>query len=216
MNQPAMTEEELLQAISIGMELVWECKEKGYELLATGEMGIGNTTTAAAVTAALLGRDAVEMTGRGAGLDDTRFQKKQRVIQEALEKYALWGKDPFTILRTVGGLDIAGLTGVFLGGAVYHVPIVLDGVISAAAALAAERLCPGAKAYMIPSHMGKEGAMAHIFRELELEPVIYGELAVGEGSGAVLLFPLLDLMMDLYQKETTFQDFKMEPYQRNG
>ena len=156
LKEPTMTEEETVRAIVTGIELVQDCKEKGYGLLATGEMGIGNTTTSSAVTAALLQCEAEEVTGRGAGLTDQGLTRKQQVVRTALETYDLWHADAFTVLQTVGGLDIAGLTGMCIGGALWHIPIVLDGVISMAAALVAERLFPGVREYLLPSHLGKE------------------------------------------------------------
>lgn len=215
MNEPAMTESEVIKAINVGMDIVKESKENGYDILATGEMGIGNTTTSSALTAAILKLDAKTVTGRGAGLDNIRYINKQNVIQKAIEKYKLYEKDAFDILRIVGGFDIAGLVGVFIGGAIYKVPIIIDGVISAAAGLAAERICPGTKNYMIPSHMGKETAISYIMNELELEPVIFGDLAVGEGSGAVMMFPLIDMVMSVYKNQTTFRDIEVKPYKRN-
>lgn len=213
--EPAMTEKEMLQAISIGMDLVGSLKEQGYEILGTGEMGIGNTTTSSALVAALTNCKVEEITGRGAGLSDEGLLRKQRVIQNALDKYRLKEKDVLEVLRLVGGLDIAGLTGVFLGGSVHKIPVVIDGVISAVAALIAERICSGAKAYMIPSHSSREIAAQKILEELELVPVIDGGLALGEGTGAVMFFALLDMAMCLYENQTTFADIAIEPYRRH-
>lgn len=212
--EPAMTEEEAVRAIFTGIEMVFQCKEKGYKLLATGEMGIGNTTTSSAVTAALLGCGAAEVTGRGAGLNDEKLVHKQELITEAIDRYGLKEADALRILETVGGLDIAGLAGVCIGGALYHVPVVLDGVISMSAALLAERLVPGTKAYLIPSHKGKEPAVERLAEELELTPVIDAGLALGEGTGAVMLFPLLDMALSVYQDRTTFADIHIEQYER--
>lgn len=209
-----MTLVECNQAVETGIRLVSECKEKGYRLIGTGEMGIGNTTTSSAVAAALLGCEVEEITGRGAGLNDAGLQRKCDVIRNALKHYDFNPKDTVRILRTVGGLDIAGLVGVYIGGAHYHIPIVMDGVISAVAALVAERLCPGVKEYMIPSHCSKEPAAAKIMKELGVEPVIDARLALGEGTGAVMMFSLLDLALTLYQDSTTFDDIEVEPYER--
>lgn len=213
-NEPAMTEKEAIKAIFTGIELVFACKEKGYNILATGEMGIGNTTTSSAVTAALLGCDVSEVTGRGAGLSDEKLKTKQKIIAEAIEKYELKEADALQILKTVGGLDIAGLAGVCIGGAMYHVPIVLDGVISMTAALLAERIVPGTKDYLIPSHKGKEPASERLAKELNLEPVIDASLALGEGTGAVMMFSLLDIALSVYQERTTFSDIQIEQYER--
>ena len=213
-NEPAMTEEEAIKAIFTGIEMVFDCKEKGYKILATGEMGIGNTTTSSAVTAALLRCEVAEVTGRGAGLSDEKLKTKQRIIAEAIDKYELKKADPLQILETVGGFDIAGLAGVCIGGALYHVPIVLDGVISMVAALVAERIVPGTKEYLIPSHKGKEPAVERLAKELGVEPVIDGNMALGEGTGAVMMFSLLDIALSVYQNRTTFSDIKIEQYKR--
>lgn len=213
-NEPAMTEEEAVQAIVTGIEIVEDCKKKGYQILAIGEMGIGNTTTSSAVTASLLKCDVKEVTGRGAGLSDEQLIHKQEIIEEAIRKYELKNADAFTILQTVGGYDIAGLAGVCIGGALFHIPIVLDGVISMAAALLAERLVPGTKVYLLASHKGKEPAVEKLAKELEVVPVIDGKMALGEGTGALMLFPLLEMALSVYQERTTFSDIKLTPYTR--
>ena len=212
--KPAMSEREAMQAVRVGMKLVKECKEAGYTLLGTGEMGIGNTTTSAAMAAALLSVPLETVAGRGAGLSDEGLARKRQVIAAALEKYQLRETEPMRILCSVGGLDIAGLCGVFLGGAKYHMPIVADGVISAVAALTAERLCPGTKEFIIPSHKGKEPASELLMRELGLSPVLDAGLALGEGTGAVMMFSLLDIAMTLYETGATFADFEIEEYHR--
>ena len=212
--EPAMTREEAVRAIFTGIEIVEECKRKGYQILAAGEMGIGNTTTSSAVAAALLrcGTDAV--TGRGAGLCDKKLQRKKQVIREAVKKYKLYEADPLTVLETVGGLDIAGLAGVFIGGGVFHIPIVLDGVISMTAALLSERLVQGTIQYLIPSHKSKEPAAEKLMKELKLEPVIDGRMALGEGTGAVMMLSLLEMALCVYRKRTLFSDIKVEQYER--
>ena len=212
--EPAMTEQEAIRAIATGIDMVGSCKEAGYKILATGEMGIGNTTTSSAVAAALLKCEAGKVTGRGAGLSDAGLLRKQQLITETIEKYDLYHADALTVLASVGGLDIAGLAGVCIGGAIFHVPIVLDGVISMVAALLAERIVPGTKAYLLPSHKGKEPAVELLMRELEVEPVIDGRLALGEGTGAVMMFSLLDMALGIYRDRTTFSDIQIEQYQR--
>lgn len=219
--EPAMTEEETVRAIAAGIELVRKCKKEGCQILAAGEMGIGNTTTSSAVAAALLGCRAEKVTGRGAGLDDARLEKKIRVIDQALSKYELSERpdvyEPDLALRAlqcVGGLDIAGLVGVCIGGAMYHVPIILDGVISLVAALVAERLIPGTRHFFIASHAGKEPAIRRLLEELGLHAVIDAELALGEGTGAVMMMGLLDMALAVYHTETTFTDMKIQQYER--
>ena len=213
--EPAMTQEEAVRAIFTGIEIVSACKQEGYQILATGEMGIGNTTTSSAIAAALLGCEVAEVTGRGAGLSDEKLIHKQEIIAEAMERYHLQKADALSVLETVGGLDIAGLAGVCIGGALYHIPIVLDGVISMVAALVAERIVPGVKAYLIPSHKGKEPAMERLAKELDIEPVIDGRMALGEGTGAVMMLSLLEMALSIYQDRTTFSDIQIEPYERH-
>ncbi len=216
LRQPAMTQQQALLAIAVGMELVVSCKKEGFSLLATGEMGIGNTTTCSAMAAALLGLTAEQVTGRGAGLSDERLEKKIAVIREALLKYQFGqgALETFRILQSVGGLDIAGLVGVFLGGAKEHIPVVMDGVISAVAALAAERLVPGVRHFVIPSHKSREPAAACILKELGIHPVLDARLALGEGTGAVMMFGLLDMACEIYREHTSFADIAVEPYRR--
>ena len=212
--EPAMTEEEALQAVSVGITLVEECKNAGFGILGTGEMGIGNTTTSSAVAAALLGLKASEVTGRGAGLDNEGLLHKKEVIEEALSNYPVSRMDGLEILRTFGGLDIAGMAGVCIGGALYHVPVVLDGLISSVAALAAEKMVPGVKEYLLASHLSKEPAAKEVARQLGLHPVIDAGLGLGEGTGAVMLFSLLDLAMALYTQQTTFENMEIAQYER--
>ena len=212
--EPAMTREETVRAIFTGIEIVEECKRKGYQILATGEMGIGNTTTSSAVAAALLRCEADEVTGRGAGLCDEKLQRKKQIITEAVRKYNLYEAEPLTVLQTVGGLDIAGLVGVCIGGGVFHIPIVLDGVISMVAALLSERIVQGTIRYLIPSHKGKEPAVEKLMKKLGIEPVIDGQMALGEGTGAVMMLSLLEMAMCVYRKRTLFSDIKVEQYER--
>ena len=210
---PAMTRREAVQAIETGIRIVRELKEKGYQILATGEMGIGNTTTSSAMAAALLKCEVPLVTGKGAGLSEKGLLHKQEVIGEAIRKYDLYEKDAFTILETVGGLDIAGLVGVCIGGAIYRIPIVLDGVISLVAALTAEKIAPGTKKYLLTSHQGKEPAAKFLLKALEKEAVLNAHMALGEGTGAVMMFPLLDMALRVYHAETTFFDIQVEQYQ---
>ncbi|MCM1303947.1 MAG: nicotinate-nucleotide--dimethylbenzimidazole phosphoribosyltransferase [Lachnospiraceae bacterium] len=212
--EPAMTRDEAVRAIAIGVELARDHKRKGYQILATGEMGIGNTTTSSAVAAALLKCGAEEVTGRGAGLSDEKLRRKKEIIAEALETYRLYEAEPLRVLETVGGLDIAGLAGICIGGALYHIPVVLDGVISMVAALLAERLKPGTVRYLLPSHKGKEPAVERLIKALDLEPVIDGKMALGEGTGAVMLFALLDMALGVYHGRTLFSDIQVEQYER--
>ncbi len=215
LHEPAMTSKEALKAIEAGIECVKDFKDRGISIIATGEMGIGNTTTSSALLSILTGLEVSKCTGRGAGLSDEGLSRKIEVIEKALAYHFPEGcPDAFEALCKVGGLDIAGLTGVFIGGAMYKVPIVIDGFISMISALIAERLVPGCKDYMIASHMGKEIGMKVLAEELNLNPVIYGNLALGEGTGAVMIFPLLDMTMSMYKSGTNFADTPIEEYER--
>lgn len=211
--EPAMSIEEAVRAVDTGIALVKECKEKGYTLLATGEMGIGNTTTASAVTAALLGLSAQETVGRGAGLSKEGLRRKKEVVAGAIERYGLHGRSALEVLSCVGGFDIAGMAGAFIGGAAYGVPVVVDGMISAAAALVAAKLCPQSVNCMIASHISREPSMRAIMEKLGLSPVIDGNLALGEGTGAALLFPMLDMAESVYRSNETFSKIQIENYQ---
>lgn len=212
--EPAMTEDEAVRAIRAGMEMVSDCRQKGYHILATGEMGIGNTTTSSAVAAALLKCDAGMVTGRGAGLSDERLIHKKKVIAEAIDKYRLYEAKPLRVLHTVGGLDLAGLAGVCIGGGIFHIPIVLDGLISMTAALLAERLVPGISRYLIASHKGKEPAVEKLTAALHLEPVIDAGMAFGEGTGAVMMLSLLDMVLSVYHGKMSFSDIQVKQYER--
>ena len=142
------------------------------------------------------------------------LKRKCRVIEEAIEKYFLRDADAFTILKTVGGLDIAGLTGVFIGAAIEQIPVVIDGVISAVAALLAETFCKGAVNYMIPSHKSRELAETAIMKKLHLDPVLDADMALGEGTGAVMMMSLLDVALGVYLQGASFANFEIEQYKR--
>ncbi|MCI7812320.1 MAG: nicotinate-nucleotide--dimethylbenzimidazole phosphoribosyltransferase [Lachnospiraceae bacterium] len=210
--EPAMTREEAVRALEVGIDLVGELKEKGYRILATGEMGIGNTTTSSAMTSVLLDVDVEKVTGRGAGLSSEGLLRKIDAIKRAIALNQPDRDDPIDVLAKVGGLDIAGLAGMFLGGGVYKMPIVIDGFISAVAALTAMRICPEVISYMIPSHVSKEPAGQMLLEALGLEAPLHCDMCLGEGTGAVALFPILDLADTIYNTMSTFHDIKMEEY----
>lgn len=211
--EPAMTREEAVKGIEAGIEMVSRLKAKGYGLLATGEMGIGNTTTSSAVASVLLDRPVEEMTGRGAGLSSDGLNRKITAIKKAIDKHQPDPKDAIDVLAKVGGLDIAGMAGVFIGGAAFGVPVVIDGFISCVAALIAQRICPTVGDYMIASHVSKEPAAHLILEALGKEAVIHGDMCLGEGSGAVALFPFLDMGTAVYQSMSTFDDIHIEQYE---
>ena len=210
---PAMTREEAAKAIMIGVELVGELKEKGVRLLATGEMGIGNTTTSSAIVSVLLGKDPAEVTGRGAGLTSEGLERKIHAIETAIAVNQPDPTDGLDVLHKVGGLDIAGLAGVFLGGAYYRIPVLVDGFISSAAALAAAAICPTAKDYMLASHASNEPAGRMVLEALGLEPFLYAGMCLGEGTGAVAVMPLLEMGAAVYREMCTFEATDIEAYE---
>ena len=179
-------------------------------------MGIGNTTTSSAVACALLNRPVAEMTGRGAGLSDKGLERKLWAVETALERNRPNPMDPLDVLSKVGGFDIAGLCGVCLGGALYRVPIMMDGFISTVAALCALRLCPEAGKAMFASHVSAEPAGQLILDALGKRPLITAGMRLGEGTGAVCAIPMLDMALSLYQDGTTFDGTGIQAYTPQG
>ncbi len=211
--EPAMTREEAERAILVGAELVGQLKKDGYTIIATGEMGIGNTTTSAAIASVLLDVPPEMVTGRGAGLSDDGLTRKIAAIESAIAVNQPNPKDPLDVLSKVGGLDLAGLAGVFLGGAYYRIPILVDGVISMAAALIAAKLSPLAKDYMIGSHSSAEPAGALFVEALGLKPFLFAGMRLGEGTGAVAVLPILDMALAVYSEMSTFEEIEIEAYE---
>lgn len=211
--EAAMTEDQASHAIAIGIYHVSHCKREGYQILVTGEMGIGNTTTSSAIASVLLGRSPAEVTGRGAGLDDAGWKRKVEIITRALARKPLSKERPMELLAEVGGLDIAGLVGVFLGGGMYRIPVVIDGFIATVAAALAVQLVPQVKDYMLCSHVSEEPAAKELLASLGLRPVITAGLCLGEGTGGVMLLPLLDGALALYHSDHSFAGLQMEPYE---
>lgn len=212
--EPAMTEEQMSAAITAGMDIAGKLKASGTQIIVSGEMGIGNTTPASAIAAVLLDLPPETMTGRGSGLTDAGLQRKILVIQNGIKLHCPSPDRPLHLLQALGGLEIAGMTGLFLGGAFYHVPVIIDGVISAAAAAIAYRLNPVCADYMLASHCSGEPAASGLLRMMHLKPVIDAGLRLGEGTGGLLLLPLLDGALALYRHAHTFKDENMERYRK--
>ena len=177
-----MSREQALQGLETGIRLAMEKKEEGYRILATGEMGIGNTTTSSAMASVFLGRPAEELTGRGAGLSSEGLNRKIQAIKKAVALNRPDPEDPVDVLAKVGGFDIAGMAGVFLGGAAMHMPVVIDGFISCVAALTAMRICPQAADYMMASHVSREPAAEMLLAAIGKEAFLTCDMCLGEGE----------------------------------
>lgn len=203
---PAMSRENCVMAIGIGMEAVKEAALDGVSAVGIGEMGIGNTTTSAAVLAALTGLPAHEVTGYGSGLPSGGLAHKIEVIERALAVNAPDSGDPIGVIAKVGGFDIAAMTGAFLGAALYRIPAVADGFISVVAALAAVRLCPAVKDHLFLSHASKERGCAAVYAELGLSPMLSLDMRLGEGSGCPLAFQIMRAACAAMSSMATFDE----------
>ena len=228
--EAAMTYEQAVKAIETGIEMVDEFVKDGYNLFATGEMGIGNTTTSSAVLKVLTDLPIDEIVGYGSGIDDKTLEHKKNVIKKAIQVNGLldffeksknaeekkkirkeqenmdfeskinfenfkteeYQKSIINVLAKVGGLDIAGMAGTYLGCAKNRVPVVIDGFISAVSALIAYKICPVSREFMIASHLSEEPGMKYIMKELNLEPMLFMNMKLGEGTGAVMMFPVIE------------------------
>lgn len=228
--EAAMTYEQAVKAIETGIEMVDEFVKDGYNLFATGEMGIGNTTTSSAILKVLTDLPIDEIVGYGSGIDDKTLEHKKNVIKKAIQVNGLldffeksknaegkkkirkeqgnmdfeskinfenfnteeYQKSIINVLAKVGGLDIAGMAGTYLGCAKNRVPVVIDGFISAVSALIAYKICPVSREFMIASHLSEEPGMKYIMKELNLEPMLFMNMKLGEGTGAVMMFPVIE------------------------
>ena len=209
---PAMSRTECLNAIERGQSLVKKLAEEGCDLLAVGEMGIGNTTASTALVCALLDLDPEEATGRGAGLSAEGLKRKRQVIARALSCNITGGEDPIDLLAKLGGLEIAAMCGAILEAAAQSIPVILDGLISSAAALCALRADPESGKAMLASHVSAEPAAKRILDALGLEAPIHAGMHLGEGSGALMLMPMLDLAMCVYRSGQSFERLGIEAY----
>ena len=228
--EAAMTYEQAVKAIETGIEMVDEFVKDGYNLFATGEMGIGNTTTSSAILKVLTDLPIDEIVGYGSGIDDKTLEHKKNVIKKAIQVNGLldffeksknaegkkkirkeqgnmdfeskinfenfkteeYQKSIINVLAKVGGLDIAGMAGIYLGCAKNRVPVVIDGFISAVSALISYKICPVSRDFMIASHLSEEPGMRYIMKELDLEPMLFMNMKLGEGTGAVMMFPVIE------------------------
>jgi nicotinate-nucleotide--dimethylbenzimidazole phosphoribosyltransferase len=203
---PAMTRAQTLQAIQVGIDIGTSQLEQGTDLIATGDMGIGNTTAASAITAALTHAPVAVVTGHGTGISDEQLIHKIQVIERALASLQPDPSDPLDVLTKVGGLEIAGLVGVMLAAAAHRIPIVVDGFISGAAALVAAELCPTIRDYLIAGHASVERGHRLVLNRLGLTPLLDLELRLGEGTGAVLAMNVIEAALRAHREMATFAE----------
>jgi nicotinate-nucleotide--dimethylbenzimidazole phosphoribosyltransferase len=201
----AMSETQAEAGVLTGARIVDELREAGCRLVATGEMGIGNTTAAAALTALFTGRPPAEVTGRGTGVSEEALARKVAVVERALDRHRLSPDRPLEALARVGGFEIAGLVGVVLGGAASRIPVLLDGFIAGAAALVAASLCPIAKSYLFAGHRSAEAGHGAALAALGLDPLLDLGLRLGEGTGALLALPILDAAGKILREMASFE-----------
>jgi nicotinate-nucleotide--dimethylbenzimidazole phosphoribosyltransferase len=204
--EPAMSREEAARALLAGAAVAWELLDAGVDLLVTGDMGIGNTTPAACLVAAFTGRPARAVTGRGTGIDAATFDRKVEVVARALALHRPDAADPLGVLAAVGGLEHAALAGIVLAGAARRVPVLLDGVNPAAAALAATALAPAARGYLIAGHRSPEPGAGAALAQLGLAPLLDLCLRLGEGTGALLAVPIVRAAAAVLAEMATFAE----------
>ena len=200
-----MTREQAEAAITAGIELARRAIEGGADILGTGDMGIGNTTSSSAIAAAMTGAPVEQITGRGTGIDDATHQRKCRVIRQALERYRPDPADALGVLACVGGFEIGGIAGVMLGAAAAKRPVLIDGFISGAGALIAAGLQPNVRGYLLASHLSQEPGHRILLKHLGLEPILDLNLRLGEGTGAALAMPIAEAACNILTEMATFE-----------
>jgi nicotinate-nucleotide--dimethylbenzimidazole phosphoribosyltransferase len=203
---PAMTREEAEQALQVGVDVLNEEFAHGLDIVATGDMGIGNTTASSAIVAAMTGLPVAQVVGRGTGIDDKSLERKIKVIEQALSVNLPKGKDAMDVLHKVGGLEIAGLAGVMISAASQRIPVVVDGFISTAAAMIAVGLAPRVREYLISAHQSVEIGHQAMLKHLNLTPLLDLNLRLGEGTGAALAFPLIEASTRILREMATFDE----------
>jgi len=201
---PAMTKQEALKCIEIGIGLATEYKNKGYSIFGTGEMGIGNTTPSSAIAAVLTKRAVSEVTGRGTGIGDDTLKRKISIIERVLKERDPNPNDPLDVLSKIGGAEIGAIAGLCLGAAKERVPIVIDGFISTAGALIAYTLAPETKDYMFSAHLSQEIGHRAMLEKIGLSPILDLDLRLGEGTGAALAMLIIEAGLKIYKEMATF------------
>jgi nicotinate-nucleotide--dimethylbenzimidazole phosphoribosyltransferase len=203
---PAMTREEAEQALQVGIDVLHEEAAGGLDIVATGDMGIGNTTPSSAIAAAMTGLPVAQVVGRGTGIDDQGLERKIKVIEQSLAVNQPDAKDAMDVLHKVGGLEIAGLAGVMIAAASRRIPVVVDGFISTAAAMIAVGLAPGARNYLISAHQSVEVGHQAMLKHLNLKPLLDLNMRLGEGTGATLAFHLIEASTRILRDMATFDE----------
>jgi nicotinate-nucleotide--dimethylbenzimidazole phosphoribosyltransferase len=206
---PAMTRDQALQAIETGIAAVAREHEQGLHLVGTGDMGIGNTTPSSAICAVLTGADVTEVTGRGTGIDDAAWHNKVDVIRRALDKNQPDPNDPLDVLAKVGGFEIGAIAGVILAAAARRIPVLVDGFISTAGALIAAALAPLSRDYMIAAHRSVEPGHQIMQDHLDLQPIFYLDLRLGEGTGSALAMPVVAAATATLNEMATFAEARV-------
>ncbi len=204
--EPAMTQTQMLEAIQVGIDAFDAQLDRGIDLVATGDMGIGNTTASSAIAAVLLQKPVALVTGRGTGIDDEQLAHKIQVIERAIERNVPNSQDPLDVLMKVGGLEIAGLLGVIVAAASRRIPVVIDGFISGAAALIAVELNPLISQYVFAGHVSVEQGHRLILERLGLSPLLDLQLRLGEGTGAVLAMSIIEAALRTHSEMATFAE----------
>lgn len=203
---PAMTMDEAIKCIEVGIDLAETYSLKGYNIFGTGEMGIGNTTPSSAIASVLTGRPVSEVTGRGTGIDDAAFRNKLKIIKEAIEVNKPDPADPIEVLSRVGGAEIGGIAGLIIGAAAKRIPVVIDGFISTAGALIAYCLEPKTKDYMFAAHNSVEKGHKAMLEKIGLQPILDLDMRLGEGTGAALAMLIIEAGLKTYKEMATFGD----------
>jgi nicotinate-nucleotide--dimethylbenzimidazole phosphoribosyltransferase len=203
---PAMTREEAINCMEVGIRLAHEYAEKGYRIFATGEMGIANTTPSSAIASVITGRPVSEVTGRGTGIGDEALEKKVRTIEKAIEVNRPAPSDPVDVLAKVGGAEIGGIAGLCIGAAEKKIPVVVDGFISTAGALIAWALAPAISDYLFAAHRSQEIGHRVMLEHMGLRPILDLDLRLGEGTGAALAFTVIDAGLKIYREMATFEE----------
>lgn len=201
---PAMTRDEAMKCIDVGLELAKEYVEKGYRIFGTGEMGIGNTTPSSAIAAVLTGKPVEKVTGRGTGISDAIWEKKVKVIKDAISVNKPDPSDPIDVLSKLGGAEIGGIAGLIIGAVAHRIPVVIDGFISTAGALIAYAIEPKTKDYMFAAHNSQEIGHKTMLERMGLRPMLDLDLRLGEGTGAALGMLIIEAGLKIYKEMATF------------